>query len=162
MPILKDKKVEILGNLKKIIKDSISLVFVNFHGLPVSESSEIRRTLKGKGVGYIVAKKTLAQKALSEAGFSGTMPEMPGELGLVYGTDLLDPSREIYEFQKKFDKKISIVGGIFEGGFKNQNEMLTIAQIPGMKTLQAQFVNIINSPIQGFVMALDQIAKKKA
>jgi len=75
---------------------------------------------------------------------------------------LLDPSREIYEFQKKFDKKISIVGGIFEGGFKNQTEMLTIAQIPGMKTLQAQFVNIINSPIQGFVMALDQIAKKKA
>ena len=42
------------------------------------------------------------------------------------------------------------------------SEMVTIAQIPGLKTLQAQFVNLINSPIQGFVMALSQIAKQKA
>ncbi|MFA7216624.1 MAG: 50S ribosomal protein L10 [Candidatus Paceibacterota bacterium] len=162
MPISKDKKVEIFDNLKKIIKGSVSLVFVNFHRLPVSESSLMRKTLRGKGVGYIVAKKTLAKKALGESGFSGEAPDMPGELGIVYGTDLLDPAREIYEFQKKFDKKISIIGGIFEGEYKNQVDMMTIAQIPGMKTLQAQFVNLINSPIQGFVMALDQIAKKKA
>ena len=43
----------------------------------------------------------------------------------------------------------------------NREEMVSIAQIPGLKTLQAQFVNLINSPIQGFVMALSEIAKKK-
>lgn len=162
MPISKDKKTDIFNNLKNVIKDSVSLVFVNFHGLPVSESSLMRKDLRSKGVSYIVAKKTLAKKALSENKISGDMPDMPGELGIVYGKDLLDPAHEIYEFQKKFDKKISIVGGVFEGGYKNQADMMTIAQIPGMKTLQAQFVNLINSPIQGFVMALDQIAKKKA
>jgi ribosomal protein L10 len=36
-----------------------------------------------------------------------------------------------------------------------------VAQIPGLKTLQAQFVNLINSPIQGFVIALNAIAEKK-
>ena len=39
--------------------------------------------------------------------------------------------------------------------------MTAIATIPSQKTLQGMFVNVINSPIQGFVMALDQIAKKK-
>jgi ribosomal protein L10 len=39
--------------------------------------------------------------------------------------------------------------------------MTSIALIPSRKTLEAQFVNLINSPIQRFVVSLDQIAKKK-
>ncbi len=162
MAISKEKKGEILSGLKKIVGDSVSLVFVNFHGLPVAESSIVRKALRSKGIGYTVAKKTLTRKALSEKGFEGTMPEFPGELGIVYGTDLIEPARETYDFQKKFDKKIQIVGGVFEGKFMSQSEMLSIAQIPGLKTLHAQLVNLINSPIQGFVMALNAIAEKKA
>lgn len=162
MAISRDKKVEILSKLKKIVKDSASVVFINFHSLPVVESSAIRKALRAKGVGYTVAKKSLTRKAFSEAGLGGEMPELPGELGIVYGTDPIEGAREVYEFQKKLDKKIKILGGVFEGKFMSQNEMLTISQIPSLKTLQAQFVNLINSPIQGFVMALNEIAKKKA
>ncbi len=160
MAVSKQKKSDILDNLKKIVKDSMSVVFINFHGLPVAESSQIRKDLRSKGIGYTVAKKTLTRKALSEGKISGDMPEMPGELGIVYGADLIEPARGVFEFQKKFDKKIQIVGGVFEGKFMNQSEMMTVAQIPGMKTLQAQFVNLINSPIQRFVIALNAIAEK--
>lgn len=162
MAISKEKKGEILSKLKKIVKDSESIVFINFHALPVTDSSSIRKALRSKGVGYTIAKKTLTKKALSEGGIAGAMPELPGELGIVYGTDPVEGAREVYEFQKKLDKKIQIVGGVFEGKFMNKEEMLVISQIPGLKTLQAQFVNIINSPIQGFVMALNEIAKSKA
>jgi len=162
MAISKEKKGEILSKLQKIVKDSASVVFINFHSLPVSESTSIRRALREKGVGYTIAKKSLTRKAFGDAGLGGTMPELPGELGIVYGTDPIEGAREIYGFQKKLDKKIQILGGVFEGKFMNQSEMLVISQIPGLQTLHAQFVNLINSPIQGFVMALDQIAQKKA
>ncbi len=161
MSISKEKKGEILKKLTKIVQDSASVVFINFHGLPVAESSVIRKTLRGKGVGYTIAKKTLTRKVLGEGKIEGVMPDMPGELGIIYGTDSLDPAREIYEFQKKFDKKISIIGGVFEGRFMNQSEMVTVAQIPGMKTLQAQFVNLINSPITRFAVVLHEIAQAK-
>ncbi len=161
MALSKEKKGEILSKLKKIVTDSGSVVFINFHALPVQESSQIRKALREKGVGYTIAKKTLTRKVLKEGGIAGEMPDMPGEFGIVYGKDMLDPAHEVYEFQKKFDKKIQIVGGVFENKFMTMSEMVTIAQIPGLKTLHAQFVNLINSPIQGFVMALDQIAKSK-
>jgi large subunit ribosomal protein L10 len=161
MAVSKDKKSGILDNLKKIIAESKSLVFLNFKGLPVSETGEIRKTLRENGVGYVVAKKTLSRKALKEGGIVGDMPEMPGEFAMVYGADILAPAREIFAFQKKFDKKVQIVGGVFEGKFMNQSEMTTVANIPGMKTLQAQFVNLINSPIQRVVVALNAIAEKK-
>jgi large subunit ribosomal protein L10 len=162
MAINKEKKSEILAKLKKIVKDSASVVFINFHALPVKDSSEIRKSLRAKGIGYTVAKKTLTRKALSEGGITGDMPDMAGELGIVYGTDPIEPSREVYEFQKKLEKKIQILGGVFENTFKNQADMIVIAQIPGMKTLQAQFVNLINSPIQRLVIGLNAIAEKKS
>lgn len=161
MAISKVKKGEILSKLKKIVGDSSSVVFINFHGLPVSESSLVRKELRGKSVGYTIAKKTLIKKAFEDSKIDGSMPELPGELGIVYGKDALDPAREIYNFQKKFDKKLQIVGGVFEGKFMTLDQMVSVAQIPGMKTLQAQFVNLINSPIQRFVIALNAIAEQK-
>ncbi len=161
MALTREKKGEILSKLQKIVKDSTSIVFINFHSLPVTESSIIRKALREKGVGYTIAKKTLTKKVLNEASFEGNIPELPGELGIVYGTDPIEGARGVYEFQKKLENKIQIVGGVFENKFMTKDEMLAISQIPGLKTLQAQFVNLINSPIQGLVIGLKAIADKK-
>lgn len=160
MAITKAKKTEILSKLKDIVTESKTLVFLHFAGLPVSQTSEMRKTLREKGVGYVVAKKSLSKRAFAEAGIAGTLPEMPGEFALAYGVDQLDPAREIFSFQKKFDKKVIIVGGVFDGAFMNADQMTNIATIPGMQTLRAQFVNLINSPLQGLVIALNAIADK--
>ena len=157
----KVQKKEILDKVGKIADDSQSLVFVNFHGLKVSGATEVRRKLKSEGIGYFVAKKSITRKALEGKKITGTMPVLDGEVGIAYGTDLIAPAREIYAFQKKFKQGVSIVGGVFEGKFMTKAEMEGIALIPPLDTLRGMFLNVINSPIQGFVVALDQIAKKK-
>ena len=91
----------------------------------------------------------------------GSMRALEGELAVVYGEDLLAPARSIYDFQKKLEGKISIVGGIFEGEYKSQAQMLSIASIPSVQVLRGMFVNIINSPVQRFVIGLGQIAERK-
>jgi len=40
--------------------------------------------------------------------------------------------------------------------------MTAIATIPPREVLYAQFVNVINSPIQRLAVALDQISQKKS
>ena len=117
--------------------------------------------MKNEKVGFFVSKKSLTKKVLADKKIEGTLPELVGEVGVAYSLDLIAPAREVYEFQKKYKGQISILGGVFEGKFMSKEEMMGIALIPSQKTLQAMFVNVINSPIQGFVMALDQIAKKK-
>ncbi len=156
----KEQKQAILGKLKTIVNDAKSLVFVNMHGLKVADASVLRRKLKSEDVGFFVAKKTLTAKVLGEQKYTGTMPELVGEFGLAYGTDLVAPAREIYEFQKKLKDQVNIVGGVFENKYMSKDEMMTIALIPPLKTLHGMFVNLISSPIQEFVMALDQISKK--
>lgn len=157
----KAQKKEIIEKLESIVDGAKSLVFVNIHGLKVKDATEMRRALKKGGVGLFVSKKTLTSIALAAKKYEGTQPEMTGEFALAYGTDLVAPARGIFEFQKRFKDAVKILGGVFEKKYMNKEEMTGIATIPPMKTLQGMFVNIINSPIQGFVMALDGIAKKK-
>jgi large subunit ribosomal protein L10 len=157
----KEQKKEVIEKLKTIMDGAKSLVFVNFHGLKVSDSTAMRRGLRGENVKFFVAKKTLTEKALGEKKYEGSMPELKGEFGMAYGDDLVAPARGIYEFQKKFKDMITIIGGVFEGAFMSKEEMMNIATIPPTKTLHGMFVNVINSPIQGLVIALDQISKKK-
>ena len=161
MALSKDKKKEILESLTKTFKEAVSVVFVNFHGVNVNDATLMRRDLKKEGVSYIVAKKTLVRKALEGQKAEGSIPELVGELGIAYSSDPISPARGIYAFQKKLDNKIAILGGIFEGKFVLKDEMVAIAQIPSQQTLYAQFVNLINSPIQGLVIALNEIAETK-
>lgn len=161
MAITKQKKGEILKKLETIVKDSNALVFANFKGLTVAEINAMRRELRSKGVGYFVAKKTLISKALAGGKFQGEAPSFEGELAIAYGADVLEPISAVYSFQKKFDKRISIAGGVFEKAFTAKEKMLELALIPSQKTLQGMFVNLINSPIQRIVIALSEVSKKK-
>jgi len=161
MAISKDKKQSILDELKNILSDSESVTFVNFHGLGVADTTAVRKGLRENEVGYRVAKKTLVKKALSEAGVGGDMPGFEGELALAYGKETA-PAREIYNFVKKHEDSLGILGGIFEGKFLDKEEMTEIAQIPSMDVLRGMFVNLINSPIQRLAVVMGQIAEKKA
>jgi large subunit ribosomal protein L10 len=167
MALTKAKKKEVLEKVTDIARSTKSVVFVNFHGLTVADSTELRRKLREAGIKYTVAKKTLATKAFSARGFKGELPTLDGELAIAYVSgknadeDLIAPAREIHQFEKKFDGKLSILGGMFEDTFMSKLEMTEIALIPGKQQLYGMFVNLINSPIQRLVIAMNEIAKGK-
>ena len=161
MPITLNKKKELVAGLEKSLKSANSVVFVKFDKLSVTDVNTLRRNLQAQEVGYVVAKKTLLKRALSSNKIEGDLPEIPGQIAIAYGEDLITPSREIFNFTKSHKENIQIVGGVFEGKYMNASEMISIATIPPLQTLRAMFVNLINSPIQRFAVVLDQIAQVK-
>lgn len=161
MAISKQKKGEILTKLTDIAKANASVLFVNFHKLTVSDATALRRALRAAGVGYFVAKKTLIKKAFGGAKAAGEMPELGGEVAVAYSNDIIAPAREVYSFQKKSENKVSILGGIFEGAFKNKEEMMSIALIPSRETLYSQIAYLLQSPIQRLAIGLSEVAKAK-
>ncbi len=162
MAVTKQKKAETTKELDTLLAGANSVVFVNFHGLSVADTTMLRRKLRNEGVGLKVAKKTLLKRSLGVKGVAGELPELSGEVAIAYGADLLAPAREVYAFQKESKDKIAILGGIFDGNYKGKEDMLSIATIPPLQTLRGMFVNLINSPIQRFAVVLDQIAAKKS
>ncbi len=162
MAITKAKKQEIAERLNTILSDATTVTFVHFNGYAIADEHAMRNKLKEEGVSYYVAKKTLINRALDTQAVTGERPVFEGQLAIAYGADAVAPAREVQEFAKKSDGKLAIVGGIFEGTYRSASEMQEIASIPGMHQLRGMFVNVINSPVQGLVIALNQIAEKRS
>lgn len=163
MAITKQKKQEITAKIADAVSGAASLAFVHFKGLSVKDTGAMRRSLREGGVGYYVAKKTLIKRVLEEQGYTGTLPSMPGEIALVWSkTDATAPARDIYEIGKKHKGALTIVGGVWENAFADAAAMNAIATIPPLPVLRGMFVNVINSPIQGLAIVLDQVREKKA
>ena len=149
-----------IKDLETSVKKSESVVFVNFHGLTVADETVLRRDLRMEGVGYKVSRKTLLKRALAGKA-TGEIPELGGEVAIAYSPDPTSSAREIYNFQKTHKGILNILGGIFEGKFIGGEKMMEIAMIPSREVLYAQFVNLINSPIQRFAVVLNEIANHK-
>lgn len=160
MAITKEKKVAILEKLAHIKAESDSIVFANFNALGGHNVTAMRAKLREEGVGFFVAKKTLIKRAFDGA-FEGEMPALDGEIAVAYSTDAIAPAQNIKEFAGKFKDQLAIAGGVFQGVYKNKEEMTEIASIPALPVLRGMFVNVINSPIQGMVIALNAYAEKK-
>ena len=164
MALSRKQKEEIVAEVENILNTSKSVVFLNFTGLDVGKTTDMRAKLGNSEVSYLVAKKTLAKIAIDNSDIEvvGDLPDMQGELAIAYTDgDETAAAREIYSFQKEYGDNISIQAGVFEGRLLGQKEMLEIALIPGMLELRGMFVNLINSPIQRLAIVMDQIAQKQ-
>lgn len=166
MAITKAKKGELLVALKSAIEGATSAVFVGFNKLTVHEANEVRAALKKEGVTYTVVKKTLLAKSMKDAGVAGEQPDLPGEVALAYlpkaaGDDMTAPARGLQEFVKKFKDKLTLLGGVIENAFASKETVMAIAAVPPVPVLRGMFVNIINSPIQRFAIALGEVSKIK-
>lgn len=150
-----------IKELESAVKDSSSLVFVNFHGLKVSEETVLRRDLRKEGVHYKVSRKTLLTRAL-QGKAEGEIPALAGEVSIAYGKDSIAPAREIYNFQKTHKGILNILGGIFEGKFVNSAFMIELATIPTKEVLLSKLAFLFKSPIQRFALAVSEVAKKPA
>lgn len=161
MALTRTQKEEAIARLRDAFTSAQSVVFANFHGLGVSDTSEMRQELRNEGVQYKVVKKTLLRRALDESNLDGEAPALDGEVAVAYGDDPVVPASTIAKFVKKHKDSLSILGGVFGGVFKNKQEMEEIAAIPPMPVLRGMFVNVMNSPIQGLAVALSEIARSK-
>ena len=161
MAITKAKKETILGKLDSVKTDAASIVFVKFSGMSVQDSTKMRADLRDRGVQYFVAKKTLMKRSF-DGQFEGELPQLDGEIAVAYSTDAIAPAQSIKEYAGKYKENLAIVGGVFQGVYKDAAEMTEIASIPALPVLRGMFVNVINSPIQGLVLGLNAIADKKS
>jgi large subunit ribosomal protein L10 len=160
MALTKTKKAELLTGLEDIA-NAKTITFVKFDKLTVTDAMALRRELRQEGVSYRVVKKTLLKRALDSKQLAGTLPELAGEIAIAWSDDLLAPARGVFNFQKTHKEQVAIVGGVFDGGYKTQVEMLAIATIPPREVLLAQIANLLNSGVQRFAIALNEVAKTK-
>lgn len=130
------------------------IIFTNFRGTPVAQMSFLRRLLKKDQAEYAVAKKTLFDRALKDAGSPQNIKALEGEIGFVfaYGEQNI-PAKTLVRFSKN-QETMHILGGILGERVLDHNDIISLASIPSREILLLQVARAFVNPIQSFVQAL--------
>lgn len=155
MPISKNKKKEIIEELKEKLAKQKSLVFVDFTGVKVKDLSLFRKRLKEGDNELRVAKKTLAQIVFKEKGIKVDVKKLKGEIGFIFGyNDEVSSAKKAWQFSKE-NQNLKILGGVIGDEVFDFEKMTAIAQLPSKEELLAKLVGSINAPVSNFVYALN-------
>ena len=115
----------------------------------------LRRALKKDAGEYKIAKKTLLNRALKNAGMEDVnTKKMEGEIGVAFGYgDEVAPARVLYKFSRE-NETFKIVGGVLAGKILGEKDIITIAKLPSREVLIAQVVGTLQAPIRGLATVL--------
>jgi large subunit ribosomal protein L10 len=155
MPKTKQQKEETVKDLAEKLSKTKTVIFTNFDGLNVTDTTELRNLLRENNIDYAVTKRTLIKLALADADLKDIdVSQLEGGLGVALGyDDEILPAKILGQFAKKHDKLI-MAGGIFDGKFIDAKQVVELSKMAGKDELRGKLVWLLNYPASGFVNAL--------
>lgn len=151
----REQKKQTIEQLAEKFSKMKAAVFANFDGLSVKATEELRQLCRQSGIDYMVAKKTLVNKALDQSGLKEVDSQnIEGSVATAIGyEDEVMPAKILNKFAKDHEALV-LRGGIFENKFIDLNKVKELAAIPGKPELLAKMVGSLRSPIAGMVNVL--------
>lgn len=154
MALTKEQKQKSIIDLKEKIAQQKVMLLVGITGLKVKDIFELRKKLKNDDANLKVVKKTLMERALKESKLDFDKNKFKEEIAFIFGfKDQISSAKTAYQFSKE-NEKLKILGGFFEGEFKEAEEIIVLAQLPSKQELLAKLVNSFSATMSNFVYAL--------
>ncbi len=156
-----EQKQAYVDDLAEKLKKAAGGVIVDYKGISVEDDTKLRKELREGGVNYFVVKNTLLKRAAEKAGIEGLEPALSGTTAIALSDDDIITAPKIL-FKKSEDSKgeFSIKLGFIDGKVISKEEVEEYAKLPTKETLLSQLVFMLQSPIQRFAIAINEIAKK--
>jgi len=156
MAISRDKKTELVAELKQSFTDAKMTVFAAYDGVNVKDLQVLRRAASAEGVKISVAKNRLVRVALGEVeAYKESNPDLTGQLLYAFSdTDEVLPASVLDKFAKT-GASLKLRGGISgDGKVLAESEVLALANLPGKNVLIGQVINQLLSGVNDSVNAL--------
>ena len=154
------EKQAIVAELTEKVQKATAGVLVDYKGITVEEDTALRKECRENGVDYAVVKNTLLRFAFNNNGLSELDGLLNGTTSLALCDDPVAPARVMADYAKKLNGKFEIKGGFMDGKPVDLATINSLASIPALPVLQAQFLGTMLAPITGLAVVLKQIAEK--
>lgn len=150
----RSEKEHLITELSESVGKTKSIVFADFQGLKATEVTELRRTCKKAGVGYLVGKKTLLRLAFKANNLDIDPKNLEGSFATLFGfEDEVQPAKIAADFARAHEA-LKIVGGVLEQKLVDKSSIMVLAKLPSKQELLGQLVGTLQAPISGFVNVL--------
>ena len=151
------EKIAVVEELTKDLASSKGVYLADFTGLTVEKVTQLRRAFLKSRSRFVVAKNTLAKRAIKGSPLEPLTEHFRGPTGIAYSLeDPVAPAKVLANFGKEnegFKTKVAFV----QGSLLSSKEIGAIASLPPKEVLVAQAMGIIQSPMRGLVTVLNGV-----
>ena len=167
-------KIEKVAEIEQRIEDNNGVFVVNYRGLTVKQSEDLRRLLREAGAEMKVYKNNLARLALKNQNQPEIDDILVGPVAYVfYENEPVEAAKCLKEFAQSSKGVLEIKGGISEGKAVTAEEVNAIADLPTKDQLLGQIAGLIsgfardiavcvNGVSSGLARSIQQVSEQKA
>ena len=152
--LTKQQKKEQIAKGVELIKDSHSILFIDFSGIPVTNLQSFRNILREAGAKMTVIKKRLLKISFQEAGVDYDPTQFGSQAAVIFVPDeIISVAGSI----NNFVKELEVLGGydVKEKKVITLDEFNILAQLPTKDILLAQMAIVFTMPIKKLMFALN-------
>ena len=158
-------KVELKQPIVQEISDAVNgaqaAVLVQYLGLTVEQDTALRKELREAGVHYKVYKNTLMRRAFEGTEYEPLNKHLDGPNAIAVSKEDPIVAERILAKYVKAHKCFNFVGGVIEGRYADENQLVEMANIPSRDALLGRLCGSMQSPIANFARVIKQIAEKE-
>ena len=156
--LTKEQKKKVITNEISSLKNSKSVVFIDFTKVKAGDLSSFRKTIREAGGELRVIKKKLLRVAMSQAGIDFNPEIFESQVGTIFSNN------EIFAMAGPTHKfsVAKILGGYDIDGkrFLPAEEVIMLGKLPSKEVLLSQLVGMLASPIRSLMFVLKERASK--
>lgn len=155
-----DAKKEIVSEIKAKLSDASSVIFFDYHGLSVIETTELRNKLRASNSDMKIYKNTMMRRALDNLGFDmNNILEGPNAISL--SNDIIEPIKVLTKYAKEH-KALEIKGGIVDGKVSSLEELAKLATIPSREGLLVMLAGGMLATVKNLAISLQLYSEQKS
>ena len=150
----RDEKQVVVKELNETFKGNNSVLLVNFTGLTVEDSTDLRRKISDLESGYRVIKNRLALRALEGTSLEELKEHFHGPTAIAYtGGDPVALAK-VLKACIKDNPAMSFKAGIVEGQAISASDVGNLAEMPSRPELLTKLLYLLNAPLTRLATAL--------
>ena len=150
----RDQKAAVIEEVAREIDASEAIIAVDYRGISVKQSAELRARLDETGASFRVVKNRLSARAADQAGAESLKDLLEGPTALTFVRgDAALAAKELAAFRREYGL-LAFKGGTLDGDVLSVEDVEAISRLPARDVLYGQLVGVTASPLSGLVRGL--------
>ncbi|MDP9377117.1 MAG: 50S ribosomal protein L10 [Actinomycetota bacterium] len=151
----RDEKAVVIDQVTADIQGSEAIFAVDYRGLTVRQSAELRTRLRESDARFSVVKNTLTERAADAAGADGLKPFLQGPTAMTFVRgDAAQAAKALSDFRRTTGGLLIFKGGWMNGAPLTPEDVEAIAKLPSREVLYGRLVGMVAAPLTGLAGAL--------
>lgn len=151
MTLKLEQKKAIVAEVADIANQAVSVVAVDYRGLPVSDMIKLRSDARKADVHVQIVRNTLAIRAFKGTSFECMETALIGPVLLAFAKTELSASARLIKDFKKTNDKVEVKALSLGGKLFGKEHLDAIAKLPTRDEAISQLMSVMQAPIAKFV-----------